>query len=164
MNTTVIQLRTSLRRNVSEFIIEFLKIWFVIKPLQSLFRIRNQHNLLKLKNSLPNTVGSNILQLLIKNNLKPIPFYEEHDLKHLILGYGMSSEDEVRMQFYLLGNGNRSISCILFTMFGLLLPSCWKTFYKDYYKGKNATRILDIKLDDCINSSMAELRMKYKSI
>lgn len=163
MSVIAIQGRSTLRKNIAECIIEFLKTKLVIKPLQFIFKIRTQQYLDKLENSSPNTVGNDVLLLLKKNSLKPIPFFEDHDLKHLILGYEMSSEEEVRMQFYLLGNGNRSISCLLFVLSGLLLPSCWETFYNDYNKGKNSQNILNLKLDNCLNLLTSQLYSKYRN-
>ncbi|MFM2268097.1 MAG: hypothetical protein RL757_1538 [Bacteroidota bacterium] len=163
MSVITVPVGSSFRKNVAEFAIEFLKIGLVIKPLQFLFKRRTQQYLLRLKMSPQNTIGNDIFRLLDKDALKPIPFFEEHDLKHLILGYGMSSEEEVRMQCYLLGNGNRSMSCLLFVLSGLLLPSCWKTFYDDYNKGKKSKNILNLKLEDCLHLSTTEIQHKYKN-
>jgi hypothetical protein len=149
------------RKQITESIIELMKIWLVIKPLQFLFSNKTTQSYNKFKSSSEDSVGKDLYYLLEKNNLKLIPFYENHDLKHLILGYGMSSKEELRMQVYLLGNGNRSVSCVLFVLSGLLLPSSWKLFYQDYIKGKNAPSIIELSIDTCWNETTESIQKKY---
>lgn len=161
MNAIVIKPSVSKRKKIAEYLIEMMKIWLVIKPLQIAFARKNAHKTNLLKASPENSVGKDIAHLLELHNLHLIPFYEDHDLKHLILGYGMSSEEEVRMQVYLLGNGNRSLSCVLFVLSGLLIPSSWNLFYQDYLAGKNAPSILDLTLDYCLHQTTAELKERY---
>ena len=153
----------SLRYRIAELIIETLKIGVAIKPLQFLFKNRNRQTRLMLENCTENSIGKDIIQLLEQNNLKLIPLYEEHDLKHIVLDYGMTSEEEIRMQAYLFGNGNRSLGCILFLLSGILLPSAWKKFHEDYCRGKNSPAILELKLDECMNVPTSELKAKYKN-
>lgn len=123
MNVLTLRFEVSIRKRIAKLIIEFLKIWLVIKPLQIIFQSKNEQSLLSLKSCPENSVGKDVLKMIEEQNLKLIPFYESHDVKHLILGYGMTSENEIRMQAYLFGNGNRSLSCLLFLFAGVLLPS-----------------------------------------
>ena len=72
-------------------------------------------------------------------------------MKHLLLGYGITkAQEEIKMQAYLFGNGNYSFSCILFLLSGILFPSLWNKFYKEYRKGKKAPSILELSIDDCM--------------
>lgn len=107
-------------------------------------------------------LGIVFLNMLNENNLDVIPYYEDHDLKHLVLGYGMTSVEEIRMQAFLFGNGNRSFSCILFLLSGIILPSAWNQFYLDFKKGKNAPDILNLTLEDCMNISLSDLKNRFK--
>jgi len=107
------------------------------------------------------TIGNDIFKMLNNHNLKIIPKFEEHDMKHIILGYSMSSIDEIRMQAYLFGNGNHSISCILFLASGIVFPEYWNTFYKDYKKGKNAISISNLTLDECKMKLSKDLKVMY---
>jgi len=155
--------RLSIRRQLAESIIEIAKVYGVIKPLQ--FVHSNAHYSAKLEamRSLPSgTIGSNIAEMLDNEGLKLIPRFENHDLKHLILGYGMSTIDELRMQAYLFGNGNRSVSCMLFLSSALLLPSSWNTLFQDFKKGKNNPSILRLSIDDCMNERIEVVRQQYK--
>lgn len=159
MNTILTYNQTSsIRNRLAENLIEGLKINIAIKPLQFLFKKKVKNVRLALRNCPENSVGKSIVNMLNENNLDVIPFFENHDLKHLVLGYGMTSVEEIRMQAFLFGNGNRSFSCILFLLSGILLPSAWNQFYLDYKKGKNSPDILNLRLEDCMNKSLSELK------
>ncbi|MFN6076050.1 MAG: hypothetical protein ACK46Y_10820 [Fluviicola sp.] len=163
MNTILTYNQTSsFRYRLAEILIEGLKINLAIKPLQFLFKKKVKNVRLALEKCPENSVGNSILNMLNENNLDVIPFFENHDLKHLVLGYGMTSVEEIRMQAFLFGNGNRSFSCILFFLSGILLPSAWNQFYLDFKKGKNAPDILNLSLKECMNKSLSELKSKYE--
>ncbi|TAF63570.1 MAG: hypothetical protein EAZ55_13345 [Cytophagales bacterium] len=153
----------SVAYRIAELIIESLKIWIAIKPLQFLFKKRDKKIRAMLENCAENSVGKDIIKMLDQYDLKLIPFYEEHDLKHIVLDYGMTSEEEIRMQAYLFGNGNCSLPCVLFLLSGILLPSAWGKFYEDYCKGKNSPNISRLKLENCMNLPTTELKKKYKN-
>ncbi|MEM6344219.1 MAG: hypothetical protein AAF927_10080 [Bacteroidota bacterium] len=109
------------------------------------------------------SVGKAYVKLLDQHRLKLIPLFLEHDLKHLILGYGMDSDEELKMQAYLLGNGNYSPFCVGFLSFGLLFPRLWGELYREYQKGKKAPSILNLKLKDCIKADLKALQLHYQS-
>ena len=147
----------------AEHLIDSIKVNCVIKPLQ---RIYNQQfyddQLMQMRNLPSNTIGNDLAKMLDENNLKLIPTSENHDLKHLILGYGMTTQEEIKMQAYLLGNGSRKLTCVLFLSSGLLFPSLWKEYYQAYKKGKIAPSILKLSLEDCMKLQTNDMRKKYK--
>ena len=49
------------------------------------------------------TLGKDIAACLEKNNLRLVPNYESHDLKHVLLNFKMTPVDEIRMQAFMLG-------------------------------------------------------------
>jgi len=150
------------RLKVRERFVEFLKVWLVIKPLQFCFKKYSENQILLLQKQAPETIGSDLAEMLIENKLTVIPRFEDHDLKHLILGYGMTSMEEIRMQAYLFGNGNRSLFCILFLFSGSIFPEEWKSFYTAYQKGKNGPSILHLKVTDCLSEPTAALIKQYR--
>jgi ubiquinone biosynthesis protein Coq4 len=112
--------------------------------------------------SLPNgTLGKATAQLLHKHQLHLIPNYESHDFKHVLLNYEMTPEDEVRMQFFMLGNGNYSFTCLAFLPFGLLLPELWKDFYTHYQWGKQTQPIHQINFKELAHRNVEELRNEW---
>ncbi len=152
---------TSKYSKLRETLIENLKVSIAIKPLQYLFQSKSEVTLDELSLLPEGTIGNDVFKMLNSHNLKIIPKFEEHDMKHIILGYSMSSIDEVRMQAYLFGNGNYSISCILFLASGILFPEHWNTFYQDYKKGKNAISISSLVLKKCQTELTKDLKAIY---
>ncbi len=142
--------------------VEVLKVYFVIKPLQVIFKKYSAKQLDLLQNKKPGTVGFDLAQLLSENELTVIPRFEDHDLKHLILGYGMSSMEEIRMQAYLFGNGNRSPFCLIFLASGFIFPEEWKSFYAAFQKGRCAPNILQLNVSDCMDEPTEEMIRKYR--
>lgn len=100
--------------------------------------------------SLPdNTLGKQAANCLDENNLRIVPGYESHDLKHTLLNYKMTAEDEIRMQAFMLGNGNYTIPCFAILTYGvILLPDLWQTLYADFQKGRNSVPISNWTLDE----------------
>jgi ubiquinone biosynthesis protein Coq4 len=155
--------QTSLRKTIAEFIIEFLKIELAVKPLQR--KYGPEHFLAEMeyfKTLAPGTVGHDFVKLLEETGLAPIPKHESHDLWHILTGHGMTSEEEIRMQAFMYGNGSRSVFCILFLSSGILLPSAWPMFYKDYKRGKNSEPVLGLNILEHCERKTAELRMKIR--
>ena len=107
------------------------------------------------------TLGKEIVTCLDNHGLTFVPNYESHDLKHVLLDYKMTAEDEIRMQAFMLGNGNYTIPCFAILIFGaILLPDLWPTFYKDYRKGRNSIPISKWTIEDYAKSNSSELRLK----
>ncbi|HLP13781.1 MAG TPA: hypothetical protein VK177_17740 [Flavobacteriales bacterium] len=157
--------KVSTRKRAAEAMIENLKIYGFIKPMQYLYRNKGydqkQKYLTKLEKG---TVGYDVAQFLNDEKLGLIPKFEGHDLKHVILGFGRTSEEELKMQAYLLGNGNYSPLCLLFLLTAVLMPSSWKSLKRCFLKGQKSPSILHLKLNDCMNIKTAELRRIYCSV
>ena len=109
------------------------------------------------------TVGKELASLLSRKKLDLIPKFETHDIKHLILDYDMTPLDEVRMQAYLLGNGNRSLPCLLFLSFGLFMPELWFELGKEYQKGKAHRSIAELTFENCLEENFDEMKNRYCS-
>ena len=107
------------------------------------------------------TVGRAVADLIDAHGYKLIPKFEDHDLKHVVLGYDMTRGDEIRMQAYLLGNGNRTLPCLLFLMNGLLYPPIWKDLIAHYRLGKIGKSIFDLRLDECLHRELKEVKAEY---
>ena len=115
----------------------------------------------KLRDLQNGMLGKEIADYLDNYKLTLVPNYESHDLKHVLLDYKMTAEDEIRMQAFMLGNGNYTISCFAIFSFGaILLPDLWSTFYQDYKKGRKSIPISGWKIEDYAKSNINELRLK----
>lgn len=150
--------------NLAASLIENLKIYLVVKPLQLLVPSKPFEEKLQRMRSLPkHTVGNDLAKMLDAKGLKLIPCFEQHDLHHLILDYGMGSEEELCMQAYLIGNGYYRPQCFVFFASGILLPRLWKTFWAHYQLGKRNVSLSSLAMDECLTQSTAMLRKKYAS-
>ena len=118
------------------------------------------HNkVLKLHESPEGTLGKAVANCLDDHDLSLVPKYESHDLKHVLLDYKMTPEDEIRMQAFMIGNGNKTIPSIAILTFGaILLPDLWSVLYADYRKGKHALPIADWSLENYADFELSALR------
>lgn len=117
---------------------------------------RQVDELRKLENG---TLGKDIANCLDDHKLTLVPKYESHDLKHVLLDYKMTAEDEIRMQAFMIGNGNYSIPSFTIFFFGaILLPELWTTFYADFEKGRQTVPISNWTINDFANRPIKELR------
>ena len=105
------------------------------------------------------TLGKDIANCLEKNNLKLVPNFESHDLKHVLLDFKMTPVDEIRMQAFMLGNGNYSIPSFAIFIFGaLFLPELWTTFYNDFINGQKSKPISTWTIEEYAHCQTATLR------
>ncbi|QQD13164.1 hypothetical protein [Sphingobacterium sp. UDSM-2020] len=111
------------------------------------------------------TLGQDIAKCLEENKLRLVPNYESHDLKHVLLDFKMTPVDEIRMQAFMLGNGNYSVPSIMIFIFGfMLLPDLWKTFYFDFKNGSKSKPIKTWTIEDyahCQTLTLREYVMNY---
>jgi Coenzyme Q (ubiquinone) biosynthesis protein Coq4 len=91
------------------------------------------------------TVGNELWQSLNENNLRLLPYYEKHDIKHVVLQYPFTDEGEVCLQFFMLANGRISFPVLITVIFGLLtMPEYYSSFKTAYRKGKLAADLQNL--------------------
>lgn len=155
-NASLNVFQTSYRRAI-----ELSKVAGIVWLLQATHDMRKYQAKKERLRALPTgTIGRSIAGLLDENQLDLIPRFESHDLKHVLLGYGMTPEDEIRMQAFLLGNGNHSLACLLFLSFGLLMPEIWPALRAEFRKGRNTASISHLTLENAAHRSVWELRLE----
>lgn len=109
------------------------------------------------------TLGNEIAQCLDAHRLSLVPKYESHDLKHVLLDYKMTAEDEIRLQAFMIGNGNYSVvSFAIFSFGALLLPDLWSTFAKDFKKGRQTIPISRWTIESHKNHALDALRLEIQ--
>lgn len=139
-----------------------LKVTLVVRVLQFLFPSKkHQLQLDALRKLEEGTVGRAVADFLDRHRLGLIPKFESHDLKHILLGYGATVEDELKMQAFLWGNGNRSLPCFLFLSMSLLTPYLWRDLRKAFRRGKGAKSIYHLQIEDCQHLSIEAVRKAY---
>jgi ubiquinone biosynthesis protein Coq4 len=111
--------------------------------------------------SLPaGTLGRGVSDILAQHHLQLIPHYENHDLKHVLLGYDMTPEDELKLKAFMLGNGDWSITCIGFLLFAILTPEVWPALRQHYYRGRQTQPVVRWTLAEYAAQNTAELRQR----
>ncbi len=107
------------------------------------------------------TLGKSVANCLKQHKITLVPKYESHDLKHVLLDYKMTPEGEIRMQAFMIGNGNVTIPSLAILTFGaLLLPDRWSVLYADYRRGRYALPIADWALENYADFELTALRAK----
>ncbi|MFC5874395.1 Coenzyme Q (ubiquinone) biosynthesis protein Coq4 [Chryseobacterium arachidis] len=84
------------------------------------------------------SLGRKLGEFYKKHGFTMIPKMEDHDVHHLITGCGTNFEDEIAMQFLLLGNGKLNAHLLAAIVLGsIILPEYYKIYIKAYKKGQN---------------------------
>ncbi|MDR6406458.1 MULTISPECIES: Coq4 family protein [Chryseobacterium] len=84
------------------------------------------------------SLGRKLGEFYKKHGFTMIPKMENHDVHHLITGCGTNFEDEIAMQFLLLGNGKLNAHLLAAVVLGvLILPEYFKMYMNAYRKGQN---------------------------
>ena len=146
-------------QNIAQCVIRVsfhLSVW-VIEQSHDVKIYENKVDLLL---KMPNgTLGNDIGKSLKENGLRLVPKYESHDLKHILLNYGMNPVDEIRMQAFMIGNRNYSISVFAIFIFGvLILPNFWEIFYQDFIKGRHSLHIKTWTIEEYAHYKTSFLR------
>lgn len=95
----------------------------------------NETQLLEFKED---SLGRKLGEFYKRHGFSMIPKMENHDVHHLITGCGTNFEDEIAMQYLLLGNGKLNAHLLAAMVLGtLILPEYIGIYTKAYRKGQN---------------------------
>ena len=108
-----------------------------------------------------NTLGKALVNCLQKHKLQLVPIFKSHDVKHILIGYKMTIVDEILLQCYMIGNGNKSPVSIGIAALGLHFPHLYKQMLWHYHQGKMAISICELSFYDIVNEPIDFLRKKY---
>ena len=85
------------------------------------------------------SLGFGLGDFLNKNHFDMQPKLEDHDVIHVLTNTGISVADEIGMQYYLLGNGKKSLYLYVVILSGTpFYITQIKYFLQQYKKGKQA--------------------------
>jgi len=83
------------------------------------------------------TLGRKLGEFYKKHGFTMIPKMENHDVHHLLTDCGTKFEEEIAMQFLLLGNGKMNAHLLAAIFLGsLILPEYFRIYMQAYRKGK----------------------------
>ncbi|WP_326982124.1 Coq4 family protein [Chryseobacterium sp. MYb264] len=84
------------------------------------------------------SLGRKLGEFYEKHGFTMIPKMENHDVHHLLTDCGTNFEDEIAMQFLLLGNGKLNAHLLAAIVLGIIiLPEYSRMYIKAYRKGQN---------------------------
>jgi ubiquinone biosynthesis protein Coq4 len=110
-------------------------------PLLNRFRkgIPFHHTLDQLRQLPRDTWGYCTAAFLDREGYGFLPNYEQHDALHTLLGYDTSTEGELRVQAFMVGNGTASFAgrC-LFLLGRLLVPELDRDLRPHVHRGRNS--------------------------
>ena len=88
------------------------------------------------------TLGRELVTMLDKKNLKLLPYYVKHDIKHILLQYDTTDEGEVCLQCFMLGNHHLSFPVLATVVFGMVtMPEYWNKFNHAFQRGSRCKAI-----------------------
>lgn len=105
------------------------------------------------------SLGRELWLTLRAKNLELVPWYERHDLKHILLGYPQYPPDEIRMQAFMFGNAGFSlVHTLIFLSFVVWTPAVWLELPYHYRVGQYTQPIGHWQLDQYAHRDLAALR------
>lgn len=109
------------------------------------------------------TLGNDLGIFLAVNRFTMEPKLEDHDVMHVLIGIGTSVKEEIAMQFYLLGNGKRSLYLFMVLLLGTLFYPLHLFFFCSYYKrGQKALSFYDLDYSKLLLQSTENFRKTFK--
>ena len=85
-------------------------------------------------------------ETLNENSLRLLPYYEKHDIKHVVLQYPFTDEGEVCLQFFMLANGRISFPVLTTVIYGIItMPEYYNSFKTAYRRGKLAADLQNME-------------------
>lgn len=84
------------------------------------------------------TLGKTLGEFYRSNGFDIMPKLENHDVFHILTDTGTEIQDEIAMQYLLLGNGKFSFYLLAMLFIGTMLyPEFLRYYYSHYQKGKS---------------------------
>jgi len=109
------------------------------------------------------SLGYHLGCFLLQHNFTSEPQLEDHDIYHVLTRSGTSVPEEIAMQFYLFGNGKRSIYLLMVLSIGtLLFPDHIKKFWNAYTKGRKAHSFYKLNFLKLLQQPLSTLQYTFK--
>lgn len=104
------------------------------------------------------TFGHKLGEHMRNYKLDFIPGFEEHDMKHLLLGYAVSVPGEIRLSAFEFGTGNRSFMTLSVFLLGIpIAMDLWPQMIEDFREGKKNKSFRKLQLKKLILSDFENL-------
>lgn len=135
------------------------------KPYQKYFKKNEPWNIAKneLMNYPEESLGLGLGNFLNKHHFDIQEKLEDHDIIHVLTNTGISVYEEIGMQYYLFGNGKRSLYLFMVTLSGIIFyPKKIKYFIQQYKKGKEALPFHYLDFSKMLSLSVQTIQQTFK--
>ena len=105
------------------------------------------------------SLGRSLAAFLDAGGFELMPRFEDHDVFHVLLGYGPDLPAEACLQYCLLGNGKRSVNVYgTVLLAALVFPEHWGAFRRAYERGRRARPFTHWDFEYLLNEPVVRLR------
>lgn len=135
------------------------------KPYQKYFKKNKPWNFSKqqLLEFPEDSLGFNLGCFLIKHHFEIQPKLEDHDVIHVLTNTGVSVRDEIAMQYYLFGNGKKSLYLFMVLITGTIFyPSQIKFFIQKYKAGKKSFQFYHLDFSKMLHQPLKTIQDTFK--
>lgn len=112
------------------------------------------------------TLGRALGDFYALNGFDVMPKLENHDVFHVLTGTGTTIQDEIAMQYLLLGNGKISVYLLAMILIGTVLyPEYWRHFFQNFRKGSQYQPFYHMEFQHLLEQPLALLQsiLMYKT-
>ena len=108
------------------------------------------------------SLGFHLGCFLLKYNFDIQPKLEDHDIIHVLTNTGISVVEEIGMQYYLLGNGKRSLYLLMVIITGTLFyPTRFRYFKQQYERRKQADEFYGLDFLNMLSIPITNLQQTF---
>ena len=109
------------------------------------------------------SLGFHLGCFLLQHHFESEPQLENHDVYHVLTKSGITVPEEIAMQYYLLGNGKRSLYLFGVLAIGtFLFPDYFLQFISAYKKGKQAHSFYHLNFLKLLDQPISKLTSIFK--
>lgn len=110
------------------------------------------------------SLGFSLGCFLAQHEFEPQAHCESHDIFHILTGYSTNTAQEIAMQYWLWGNGKRSIYSALAMFVGIIFyPDHYGLFISSYRQGTWHIAIHNIDYKNKLSLPISSFKIKLKS-
>lgn len=109
------------------------------------------------------SLGLSLGNFLYKNHFDIQPKLEDHDIIHVLTNTGVSVREEIGMQYYLLGNGKKSVYLFLVISSGTLFYlKHIRYFIQQYKRGRHAHSFYYLNFSNMLFMPIETIQKTFK--
>ena len=108
------------------------------------------------------SLGYHLGSFLLQHNFEPQPQLEDHDVFHVLTRTGITVKEEVAMQYYLLGNGKKSLFLLGTLLIGTLFyPEKIRLFIRSFRRGRKALSFHHLEFKQLLHIPITDIQSKF---